>query len=419
MNESPKSTSNPKNSENLSSSNFSWRLRTIRENLRGINRDTERNQGEHKNLMELHLEDAKLREEIAALVVLLPRIEKLLIKLEYDPLSRSLRFLRLSSKQIELRVLFEYIEIAIEVLSDKQPSIGVARKIRIDIERTVNRYEHPIMGFFINRFIDVYRSESEPLKVVSGLAFTSVIAAIFFFGSLVGLARNQKTELDQQIESIQGQLEEIENKLNESNIFITEEGKVVSGVQQQDDENIFGNVVGATIQSQELRELVEQFREETRQLSELRDIRTQQQQDNSILFLIILVVSSGTLGSVISILIRISDFEEPENPDPLIPIFMGAFKPIIGSSFGLLVFALFNSGIISLQILPSDNARGQEFFYSSLAFVIGFSERLAKDVIKRTENTLLGGYVPPSPSEQQMNHSQEVIEVKSDQKDKE
>ncbi|NEO26654.1 MAG: hypothetical protein F6K03_07095 [Kamptonema sp. SIO4C4] len=415
MNESPQPPFNSENSENVSSSNFSWRLRTIRENLRGINREIDTTQVEQKTPVQSFQEEAKLREEIAALVVLLPRIEKLLIKLEYDPLSRSLRFLRLSSKQIELRVLFEYIEIAIEVLSDKQPSIGVARKIRIDIERTVNRYEHPVLGLFINRFMDIYRSESEPLKVVSGLAFTSVIAAMFFFGSLVGLARNQETELDQKIASIQNQLEEIENQLNESNIFITEEGKVVSGVQQNNNENIFGNVVGATIQSQDLRDLVEQFRNETRQLASLQAIRTQKQQDNSLLFLIILVVSSGTLGSVISILIRISDFEKRDSSDPLVPIFTGAFKPIIGSSFGLLVFALFNSGIISLQLLPSENTRGQEFFFSSLAFVIGFSERLAKDVIKRTESTLLGYDSSPS-SEQQVTHSQEVIEVQSDKK---
>ena len=115
------------------------------------------------------------------------------------------------------------------------------------------------------------------------------------------------------------------------------------------------------------------------------------QKDYSLIFFLLLVSSFGAFGSIISLFTRINDFEEKEYSDPLILLLTGAFKPLIGAIFGVLLCAVLKSGILTVQINPApDQHRSDELFFCSLAFVIGFSERLAKDVIKRTENTLLG-----------------------------
>jgi hypothetical protein len=390
------------NSSGLSISHeqFSQRLKQIKNNLRTIGNNIKVRSTTHKNDTTEQTRLVQLQQEIAALVVLLPRIEKLLLKLNTNSWQRFLRFLKMSSRQQELNILFDYIEMAIEVLSYEQPSLLVAQKIRIDIERTVNRYQHPLLGMVINRFMDVYRSDSDPLKVVCGLALTSSVSAILFFGGLVGLSHQRENMANAEINEVQKRLTEIRETLAKDNIVITESGDIINGNTSMNNTNPLGNAIGGAIADENQQDLIREFREKTVRLDNLEDRQAQEQQDASILFLIVLVVSSGTLGSAISILIRINDFEKQDATDPIIPIFTGAFKPIIGSSFGLLIYAMFSSGIISVQIVPTDTVRGHEFFFCSLAFVIGFSERLAKDVIKRTEETLLGEAEPYTPPPQ-------------------
>lgn len=380
-------------------SRFSQRLKQIKENLRKISHNlnlrSQRGQHSHHD----HENLVAIQGEIAALVVLFPRIEKLLIQLESSSLHRVAKFLRMSSKQQELTMLFEYIEMAIEVLSHEHPSILVARKIRIDIERTVNCYQHPLMGVIINRFMDVYRSESDPLKVVCGLAFTSSISALLFFGSLIGISL--QPENGTELLEVQERLFTIKAILEEDGVTINENGELIpltpNVFNPNNGSNSLGSAIGQAITSDNHLELAREYRAKRLRLNTLEKLQEQERQDASILFLIVLVVSSGTLGSAISILIRINDFEKQDATDPIVPIFTGAFKPIIGSSFGLLVYAMFSSGIISVQIVPPTTARGAEFFFCSLAFVVGFSERLAKDVIKRTEDQFLGEETPPLP----------------------
>lgn len=374
-------------------SRFSNRLKTIKGNLRQISDNLQLKAADPtaKTTPEAAMRVLQLQQEIAELVVLLPRIEKLLIQFETNTLHRALRWLRLSSKDRQLIVLFEYIEMAIEILSHEEPSILVAQKMRIDVERTVTRHQHPLLGILINRFRDIYRSDSDPLKVVFGLTLTTLVSTGLFFGSLVGIARQGESELDSEIARLEERLLTIREELASENIQAVEDGpnvRFLPGERLGEPQNAFADAVGDQIADKQQQELMREFRQKRQRQENLETTRDQERQDNSILFLIVLVMSSGTLGSAISILIRINDFEKQEVSDPLIPIFTGAFKPIIGSSFGLLMYALFSSGIISVQIVPNNTARGAEFFFCSVAFVIGFSERLAKDVIKKTENLL-------------------------------
>ena len=125
----------------------------------------------------------------------------------------------------------------------------------------------------------------------------------------------------------------------------------------------------------------------------------------------ILVVAAGTLGSIISILIRIEEFQNKSYPDPIIPFFVGAFKPIIGASFAIFVFTLLSSEVIVIPSIhgpilnensnsnqtttsakndeeTSKTERKRTYFIFAIAFVVGFSERIAKDAIEKVETTL-------------------------------
>ncbi|WP_100898202.1 hypothetical protein [Nostoc flagelliforme] len=114
-----------------------------------------------------------------------------------------------------------------------------------------------------------------------------------------------------------------------------------------------------------------------------------------------LAIAAGTLGSIISILIRIEEFQKKKYSDPLTPFLVGAFKPMIGGAFAVLFLALINSGIILMFINPSvfklnptTNQQSSQDQQRSLifviAFVVGFSERLAKDFIGKAEEIASG-----------------------------
>ncbi len=105
--------------------------------------------------------------------------------------------------------------------------------------------------------------------------------------------------------------------------------------------------------------------------------------------LLILAGSAGFLGSIVSILTRIKEFENERYADAVLPIYIGAFKPLIGSTFGILVFTLISSSILPLKF---DEGRKEiQVWYAlyTIAFVAGFSERLVKDIISQAENKVL------------------------------
>jgi hypothetical protein len=59
----------------------------------------------------------------------------------------------------------------------------------------------------------------------------------------------------------------------------------------------------------------------------------------------------------------------------------GAFRTLIGSVFGVVLFVLVQAGLLPLD--PA-HASGPAMFYTGLAFLAGFSERWAQDTILRS-----------------------------------
>ena len=93
---------------------------------------------------------------------------------------------------------------------------------------------------------------------------------------------------------------------------------------------------------------------------------------------------AGLLGALISVMGRMSsgkltvDYEAPLSTLR----FLGGFRPIIGSVFGVIIYILLTIGLINLSSLPGGTGSGPNLhLYFALAFLAGFSERLAPDIL--------------------------------------
>ena len=94
---------------------------------------------------------------------------------------------------------------------------------------------------------------------------------------------------------------------------------------------------------------------------------------------------SGALGAVVSVLQRMAagNLEISYEAEPESIKRNGYFRPLLGAIFGLVIYALLAGGLVAIN--PSGTA-SKLAFYGALAFVAGFSERFARDMLASTES---------------------------------
>lgn len=115
---------------------------------------------------------------------------------------------------------------------------------------------------------------------------------------------------------------------------------------------------------------------------------------------------AGAAGAVVSVLSRISakqlqlDYEAGR----VLLQLLGAFRPFIGAIIGTAVYFVVASGLLPIA-RPSSNTN-QLYFYAGLAFISGFSERWAQD--------MLAGVVPKVPGRQSEQVTDQDGETKSE-----
>jgi hypothetical protein len=346
----------------------------------------------------------QVQEEVAKLVILLQKIENLLFR--HCPNRPAYR---------EIASLIDDVELALDILRPTTLSapttedlvkshLASARNLRIAIERTVNRYQHPHFWSWIviNRFNDTYRSQSTPLKVLYGLIValiinltlaTGITGALFCLEIISGSAEQARSIKLQEIEEkrIQDQLAQLDRKNNTESALPSMEGEL-----RQD---LIGELRQDLIQVQT-------------QLGFDRSQQSKITRNSKFILQIIFVILAGTLGSIVSILIRIEDFQNKKYQDPATPFLIGGFKPIIGASFSIFFFTLISSELVQIPgintrfVIPSDSLSPEEIavlskipvsnegkeacFIFALAFLVGFSERLATDAISKMEDAIGG-----------------------------
>jgi len=101
--------------------------------------------------------------------------------------------------------------------------------------------------------------------------------------------------------------------------------------------------------------------------------------------LFLMVALFGAIGSIVSIMVRIQDFLTVDVNDNFILYFIGAFKPIIGMAFALFILALVKSGWVPLDI----KVETENYFFMAIAFIAGFSERFARDIVSSIETKII------------------------------
>lgn len=107
--------------------------------------------------------------------------------------------------------------------------------------------------------------------------------------------------------------------------------------------------------------------------------------------LILLAVSMGALGSTISVIVRANTFIQQAQETDSDLFLTGFFRPFVGMSFAIFCVALVEAGIFSgLFNFDAKENDDRVYFYVAIAFVAGFSERLVRDVVIKTEDTLAG-----------------------------
>jgi hypothetical protein len=93
----------------------------------------------------------------------------------------------------------------------------------------------------------------------------------------------------------------------------------------------------------------------------------------------LLCFSTGGVGAMVSVMSRMStgsvrlDWEFGK--DTLRTL--GALRPFVGAVFGLITFLALQSGIVDLRVGDKNNS----YYYIVFAFVAGFSERFAQDML--------------------------------------
>ncbi|MGF2035708.1 MAG: hypothetical protein RMZ43_010405 [Nostoc sp. CmiVER01] len=365
--------------------------------------------------------------EISQIIILFNRLQKLINRntpqnIWWDKIPRIVIPDNRDKIQRELTELSKALIFAIEALRESSSNINIAQAIRFDVEQIVCKYEHPFTGFIINPFLSIHRSPSTTTKVIFGL-----ITAVFIYGgitscSLAGLwifsevvnyynnnnyntnkkaLQNEIKEIqrytDNRVEAIQNKAEQQNQSENTNSTLDNDVNKLKQSKEEIKELTIISQK-NTEFKSSELTTLNNNLAELNAQYSKRQSVN---EKFNEFLLQLSLAIAAGTLGSIISILIRIEEFQNKKYSDPLTPFLVGAFKPMIGGAFSVLFLALINSGIILMFINPSifklnptTNQQSSQDQQRSLifviAFVVGFSERLAKDFIGKAEEIASG-----------------------------
>jgi hypothetical protein len=107
--------------------------------------------------------------------------------------------------------------------------------------------------------------------------------------------------------------------------------------------------------------------------------------------LIAIAVTSGALGAVVSVMLRVSNrpLSISYNAGRSLIWLAGYFRPIVGAIFGLAFYVLINAGFLKVLAAPRDIG-SRAFFVAAVCFAAGFSERRAQDFIVRALPTEKG-----------------------------
>jgi hypothetical protein len=102
---------------------------------------------------------------------------------------------------------------------------------------------------------------------------------------------------------------------------------------------------------------------------------------------IMLIVHAAFIGSVVSVLTRISEFLSLTAFNPLLIYFSVLTRPFIAIVFAIFVYTVMKAGVIS-SLGVDLSGPSATYFGWAIGFLCGFSERFAKDIVARASGPL-------------------------------
>ena len=106
---------------------------------------------------------------------------------------------------------------------------------------------------------------------------------------------------------------------------------------------------------------------------------------------------AGGAGALVSVMTRMTrgqlvvNYESGRRTIRII----GAMRPVIGALFGAALYLLLAGGLLKIAQTPRDATR-LLYFYTGIAFLAGFSERWAQDVVAGAESAISTATAPPA-----------------------
>jgi hypothetical protein len=98
-------------------------------------------------------------------------------------------------------------------------------------------------------------------------------------------------------------------------------------------------------------------------------------------------IGAGALGAFVSVLERMTRGKldiNAQSGDRMLITF-GALRPVVGGIFGFVIYLIVRAELISVFVLPKHNAAALAYV-AVFAFVAGFNERFAQDVLANASN---------------------------------
>ena len=260
-----------------------------------------------------------------------------------------------NNHSIKYTLLLEEIKNMLLISKSDKISTESIKEFRLNLEKEVNSDRYFLGGYILNFLTYIYYIKSIPFKIFLGLTATTLIAII-----ALGFSAREIYKFD---------------------INLTNQKTI------EQKTNLSTTVPKSSTNSEILSDQNPDKLDDTAH------------PNRHIWYALIYAGTAGVLGSVASILLRIIDFRDQKYDDPLIPFFIGLFKPIIGLIFGIFIFSLISSDtLIKIDFLITQdksssslitNKERHDLFIFSCAFLVGFSERFAADLMKQSESSLL------------------------------
>lgn len=355
----------------------------------------------YKNIETFQLQS--IQEEIAYISGLFQRIDDLILEdieiIKDTENHTSNKFNKKSRLRIrKLESLAQSLNFAFESLLQEKPNLILARQIRVQTRREIVKYEN-----FVSYFINVWNDLLD-LPSIGKLIFDALVAFLFYI-PIVGVL-SYFTIFNENFILNKTAIERNEINIKRLNDKLEKEKQSLDDLSNKNEYRVPSKLSNLVVENVRPR-TEEEIKKLTEQLATLKLI-SDENTNNYIEFIIAL--SSGIIGSVVSIMFRIEDFQDKKYKSPLIPFFLGIFKPTIGGAFGIFFLAIINSQIIviqnisepninnkpqtpqSLEVLEDKNnyeiRKRKYYLIMMLAFVAGFSERIARDAIGKLENSV-------------------------------